>query len=94
MQGLHDSIQNLVWYPRGRFSGFLHVFWHLVRPQPPAAQRRPGGPPIVRTGLTLALHRYRVGAESGRRPGTVAVLVFLCMSPGLRGGGGLSATKS
>ena len=37
--------------------------------------------------LTLALHRYRVGAESGRRPGTVAVLVVFCMSPRTTGGG-------
>ena len=55
-------------------------YLHLV-PQARAAERRPGGPLVVGTGLSLALHRYRGGAESSRRPGTVAVLVFFCMSP-------------
>ena len=43
---------------------------------------------MVGTGLTLALYRYRGGAESSRRPGTVAVLVVFCMSPRTTGWGG------
>ena len=52
-------------------------------PQARAAERRPGGPPMVGTGLSLALHRYRGGAESSRRPDTVAVLVFFEQTKGL-----------
>ena len=63
--------------PAGVSLGYIlgaRGFVHLVPKRAP-----PGRNPMVGTGLTLALHRYRGRAESSRRPG---------MSPRTTGGGG------